>query len=132
MSLASTLLRVLLMLSLLLNGAHAAMAGEYVLHAAQETDTAASPPCHGMPTADGADVAASTAHGLTGAHSDAPPGDAHCRMKDCARACAQLPLMGVAALPPLHGPWRTLAPSTALEADRPAPPLPRAVRPPIR
>ena len=131
MPLASTLLRLLLMLSLLLNGANAAMAGEYVLHAAQERDAAAAPPCHRMPAGSALDAPASAVHGVSGAHSDAPPGEADCRMKDCARACAQLPLMGVAALPALHGPWRALAPSTAIDANRPAPALPRVVRPPI-
>lgn len=126
MSLAPLLLRVLLMLSLLLNGANAAMAGEYLLQSAG-TPAAASrvPPCHDAPEAP---PAATTVHGPQG---DATPDDPHCRMKECARACAQLPMVGVALLPSLQGPWRAAAPAGALEANRPAPPLPRVVRPPI-
>lgn len=127
MSLASSLLRALLMLSLLLNGANAAMAGDYLLHAGGErAAVSTTAPCHEALEAHEPAPSAHAAH-----HSDAPPDEDQCRMKECARACAQLPLIGVAGLPPLQGPWRTAAPSTALEADRPAPALPRVVRPPI-
>lgn len=127
MSPASTLLRVLLMLSLLLNGANAAMAGEYLLHANQAAPAAAStPPCHTLENAGQADSTATHAPG-----TQAPADDHRCSMNDCARACSQLPMVGVALLPLPQGPWADAAPSGALHTRHPAPSLARVVRPPI-
>lgn len=112
MSLASTLLRVVLMLSLLLNGLNAAMA------AAVDRGTA---DCHhhAGPQADAAPQAKAPAH------------DAHCQIKDCVRSCAQHPLLGVQPLPVMTGPALSLAPQPMPANGRPAPPLPPISRPPI-
>ena len=90
MSLASTLLRVVLMLSLLLNGLNAAMASGHeemgrMAHAAAAAVDGGTPDCHhhaGM-QADPAPQA------------KAPPHDAHFQIKDCVRSCAQHPLLVV-------------------------------------
>lgn len=125
MSLASTLLRVVLMLSLLLNGLNAAMASGHeemgrMAHtaAALEGGNADCPPHAGMQ----ADQAPQT---------KAPAHDAHCQIKDCVRSCAQHPLLVVQALPFMAGPALSLAPQPMPATGRPAPPLPPISRPPI-
>ncbi len=125
MSLASTLLRVVLMLSLLLNGLNAAMAGGHeqmgrMAHAMAAAD-AAEGDCHhhaGMKAAPAA-------------QAEAPAHDAHCQIKDCVRSCAQHPLLAVQPQPFLTGPALSLAPQPMPGAGRPAPPLPPISRPPI-
>ena len=126
MSLASTLLRVVLMLSLLLNGLNAAMASGHeemgrMAHAAAAAVDGGDPDCHhhaGM-QADEAPQA------------KAPAYDAHCQIKDCLRSCAQHPLLVVQALPFMAGPALSLAPQPMPATGRPAPPLPPISRPPI-
>lgn len=126
MSLASTLLRVVLMLSLLLNGLNAAMANGHeemgrMARAAAAAVDAGDPDCHhhaGM-QADEAPQAKAPAH------------DAHCQIKDCLRSCAQHPLLVVQPLPFMAGPALSLAPQPMPATGRPAPPLPPISRPPI-
>ncbi|HEL4234609.1 TPA: CopL family metal-binding regulatory protein [Stenotrophomonas maltophilia] len=126
MSLASTLLRVVLMLSLLLNGLNAAMASGHeemgrMAHAVAAAVEGGTPDCHhhaGM-QADEAPQAKAPAH------------DAHCQIKDCVRSCAQHPLLAVQALPFLTGPGLSLTPQPMPANGRPAPPLPPISRPPI-
>jgi len=127
MSLASTLLRVVLMLSLLLNGLNAAMASGHedmgrMAHAKTSAMTdGASAGCHhhtGMTAGDAP-------------QAKAPAHDAHCQIKDCVRSCAQHPLLAVQALPFLTGPGLSLAPQPMPADGRPAPPLPPLSRPPI-
>ena len=126
MSLASTLLRVVLMLSLLLNGLNAAMASGHeemgrMAHAAAAAVDGGTADCHhhaGM-QADEAPQAKAPAH------------DAHCQIKDCVRSCAQHPLLAVQPQPFLAGPALSLAPQPMPGAGRPAPPLPPISRPPI-
>ncbi|WP_439449748.1 CopL family metal-binding regulatory protein [Stenotrophomonas sp. ATs4] len=126
MSLASTLLRVVLMLSLLLNGLNAAMASGHeemgrMAHAAAAAVGGGDPDCHhhaGM-QADEAPQAKAPAH------------DAHCQIKDCLRSCAQHPLLVVQPLPFMAGPALSLAPQPMPATGRPAPPLPPISRPPI-
>ncbi len=126
MSLASTLLRVVLMLSLLLNGLNAAMAGGHeemgrMAHALATAVDDGDPGCHhhaGL-QADEAPQAKAPAH------------DAHCQIKDCVRSCAQHPLLVVQPLPFMAGPALSLAPQPMPATGRPAPPLPPISRPPI-
>ncbi|HEL4847535.1 MULTISPECIES: CopL family metal-binding regulatory protein [Stenotrophomonas] len=126
MSLASTLLRVVLMLSLLLNGLNAAMASGHeemgrMAHAAATAVDGGTADCHhhaGM-QADEAPQAKAPAH------------DAHCQIKDCVRSCAQHPLLVVLPLPVMAGPALSLAPQPMPANGRPAPPLPPISRPPI-
>lgn len=126
MSLASTLLRVVLMLSLLLNGLNAAMASGHeemgrMAHAVATAVDGGDPDCHhqaGM-QADEAPQAKAPAH------------DAHCQIKDCVRSCAQHPLLVVLPLPVMAGPALSLAPQPMPATGRPAPPLPPISRPPI-
>lgn len=126
MSAGGLLLRVVLMLSLLLNGLNAAMAGPMLLEMAQPAPAQASaqPPCHGnMPA---------TLH-------DAPvdlPGQAaddsdHCKIRDCLRSCAQQPsltaqIAWIPSPPPL---WP--APTGITQPTLPSVPLDRITRPPI-
>jgi len=124
MPFASVLLRVVLMLSLLLNGLNAAVAGEYPQRATTPAATDVAPPCHGH---DAMAMGGDAAVGALIAAGD----DGHCRIKDCLRTCAQQPLLGAATLPPLHAPWFTFAPPAKADRDRPAPALPRIQRPPI-
>ncbi|KAG1436555.1 hypothetical protein G6F57_020611 [Rhizopus arrhizus] len=126
MSLASTLLRVVLMLSLLLNGLNAAMASGHeemgrMAHAvaAAAEDGEADCPHHAGMQAEQAPQAKAPAH------------DAHCQIKDCVRSCAQHPLLVVQPLPYLAGPALSLAPQPMPANGRPAPPLPPISRPPI-
>lgn len=126
MSLASTLLRVVLMLSLLLNGLNAAMASGHedmgrMAHAVAAAVDGGDADCHhhaAMQT-DEAPQAKAPAH------------DAHCQIKDCVRSCAQHPLLVVQPLPYLAGPGLSLAPQPMPATGRPAPPLPPISRPPI-
>ncbi|WP_049457285.1 CopL family metal-binding regulatory protein [Stenotrophomonas maltophilia] len=126
MSLASTLLRVVLMLSLLLNGLNAAMASGHeemgrMAHAVAAAAEDGEADCHhhaGM-QAEQAPQAKAPAH------------DAHCQIKDCVRSCAQHPLLVVQPLPYLAGPALSLAPQPMPATGRPAPPLPPISRPPI-
>ena len=127
MPLASTLLRVVLMLSLLLNGLNAAMASghEGMARMAHAIDTAvadgneAGCPHHAGMKAEQAPQAQPPAH------------DAHCQIKDCVRSCAQHPLLAVQPQPFLAGPALSLAPQPMPANGRPAPPLPAISRPPI-
>lgn len=125
MSLASTLLRVVLMLSLLLNGLNAAMASGH-----EEMGRMA----HAVAALDGDDA---DCHHHAGMQADqapqtkAPAHDAHCQIKDCVRSCAQHPLLVVQALPFMAGPALSLAPQPMPATGRPAPPLPPISRPPI-
>lgn len=121
MSLASTLLRVVLMLSLLLNGLNAAMASGHeemgrMAHAMAATLGGGDADCHhhAAMQADEAPQAKAPAH------------DAHCQIKDCVRSCAQHP-----PLPYLAGPALSLAPQPMPATGLPAPPLPPISRPPI-
>ena len=125
MSLASTLLRVVLMLSLLLNGLNAAMASGHeemgrMAHAAAALE-GGNADCHhhAAMRADQAPQAKAPAH------------DTHCQIKDCVRSCAQHPLLVVQPLPYLAGPGLSLAPQPMPATGRPAPPLPPISRPPI-
>ena len=125
MSLASTLLRVVLMLSLLLNGLNAAMASGHeqmgqMAHA-MATAEADAPDCHHH-----AGMKAEPAR-----QAEAPAHDAHCQIKDCGRSCTQHPLLVVQPLPFLAGPGLSLAPQPMPSNGRPAPPLPPISRPPI-
>ncbi|RRU04969.1 CopY family transcriptional regulator [Stenotrophomonas maltophilia] len=126
MSLASTLLRVVLMLSLLLNGLNAAMASGHeemgrMAHAVAALDGGGDADCHhhAAMQADQAPQAKAPAHA------------AHCQIKDCVRSCAQHPLLVVQPLPYLAGPALSLAPQPMPATGRPAPPLPPISRPPI-
>ena len=125
MSLASLLLRVVLMLSLLLNGLNAAMASGY-----EDMGRMA----HAMAGAEGA-MADCPHHGGLSAEAEpqakAPAHDAHCQIKDCVRSCAQHPLLVVQPLPYLAGPALSLTPQPMPANGRPAPPLPPISRPPI-
>lgn len=129
MSAGSLLLRVVLMLSLLLNGLNAAMAGPMALAMAMPaaaTGDAPAPPCHG----DGhaamhSDVAEAPAP------AQAPDDSDHCKIKDCLRNCAQQPgltaqIAWIPAPPPL-----SLAPLAATQDSLPSLPLERISRPPI-
>lgn len=117
MSVASTLLRVVLMLSLLLNGLNAAMAGGHLQRA-----VAAEPPCHahaGMVAED------------SGRQAQPPEDDGHCRIKECVRSCAQQPALAMAGqltMPAAYAGHFVPAPN---DLGRPTPALPRIQRPPI-
>ena len=122
MSAGGLLLRVVLMLSLLLNGLNAAMAGPMVLAMATPAaaEDAPAPPCHGQ------DHAA-----VHGAPAQAPDDSEHCRIKDCLRNCAQQPSLAVQIawlpVPPPPSPVLLRVAHPAL----PSPPLDRITRPPI-
>ncbi len=125
MSLASTLLRVVLMLSLLLNGLNAAMASGHeemgrMAHAAAALE-GGNADCHHR----------ATMHADQAPQAKAPAHDAHCQIKDCVRSCAQHPLLVVQALPFMAGPALSLAPQPMPATGRPSPPLPPISRPPI-
>ncbi len=124
MPFASTLLRVVLMISLLLNGLNVAVAGHHEAGPAAAAMTAqVSPPCHERdPTA--ADVP-------HGEHPGVQSDEGHCRAIDCLRACAQQPALPLALMVPVHALWFSLTPAIAADRDRPAPALSRIQRPPI-
>lgn len=126
MSVASLLLRVVLMISLLLNGLNAAMAGEHRMDA-PETAPAAAPPCHGHapPQAD-----------LQPPHANdhqtqAAPDDAHCKLKDCVRTCAQQPALAAEGLALFAADYAGTRPLQQHAPGHPTPALPRIQRPPI-
>jgi hypothetical protein len=126
MSAGGLLLRVVLMLSLLLNGLNAAMAGPMVL--AMATPTAAeepnATPCHGQDQAALHSTPAQTP-------APAPDDGEHCRIKDCLRSCAQQPSLTaqIAWLPIPPPPSPVLL--HAAQPSLPSPPLDRITRPPI-
>jgi len=129
MSAGGLLLRVVLMLSLFLNGLNAAMAGPMVLAMAMPAapiGDAPAPPCHGEGHAamhgDQADAPAP---------AQAPDDSEHCRIKDCLRNCAQQPgltaqIAWIPTPPPLSP-----APLPATQDVLRSPPLDRITRPPI-
>lgn len=122
MSVASVLLRVVLMISLLSNGLNAAMAGEH-RRAPPDVATAASgPPCHAH-----ADVAPKA----TGTQAQAPADEGHCKLKECVRACAQQPALAADGLPFLPAAYAGAEPAHRLAPGHPTPALPRIQRPPI-
>jgi cytochrome c55X len=126
MSAGGLLLRVVLMLSLLLNGLNAAMAGPMVLAMATPAaaEDAPAPPCHGQDHA--------AMHGAPAEPpAQAPDDSEHCRIKDCLRNCAQQPSLAVQIawlpVPPPPSPVLLRVAHPAL----PSPPLDRITRPPI-
>ncbi|AOA73290.1 hypothetical protein BAY15_2856 [Stenotrophomonas rhizophila] len=114
------------MLSLLLNGLNAAMAGPMVLAMATPAaaEDAPAPPCHGQE------------HAATHSAPAEPPAQApddgeHCRIKDCLRNCAQQPSLTVQiAWIPVPPPPSPLLLQVA-HPSLPSPPLDRITRPPI-
>ncbi|MEN5267315.1 CopL family metal-binding regulatory protein [Stenotrophomonas sp. TWI587] len=133
MSASGLLLRVVLMLSLLLNGLNVAMAGPMALAMAERSRTSTpAPPCHGdapMPAAHAHHAMAAAGSADTGVQ--APHDGDHCKIKDCLRSCAQQPSLTVqiawiATPPPL-----SLAPVLTAHPSQPMPPLDRITRPPI-
>lgn len=126
MSASGLLLRVVLMLSLLLNGLNAALAGPMVLDMAEATTAPApaKPPCHGDSHAALPDVP-------SGSQAPSPDDSDHCKVKDCLRSCAQQPGLAVQiAWIPVTQP-RALAPLPVAHASLPSLPLDRITRPPI-
>ncbi len=133
MSASGLLLRVVLMLSLLLNGLNVAMAGPMMLAMAEASRTSTpAPPCHGdapMPATHAHHAMAAAGSADTGVQ--APHDGDHCKIKDCLRSCAQQPSLNVqiawiATPPPL-----SLAPVLTAHPSQPMPPLDRITRPPI-
>lgn len=124
MSLASTLLRVLLMVSLLCNGLGAAVAGipggSTAVVESERSSATAGCHGHGMPTAQ------THAAGL-----QAPADDDSCRIKECLRSCAQHPALVLQPLLLPSGPALSLMPQPMPDHRLPAPLLPRLYRPPI-
>lgn len=120
MSASGLLLRVVLMLSLLLNGLNVAMAGPMALALAEPTPaSSAAPPCHG-------DAMAAADAGVQAPHD----GD-HCKIKDCLRSCAQQPSLTVQVAWLATPPPVSMAPLMAAHPTLPTPPLDRITRPPI-
>lgn len=126
MSASGLLLRVVLMLSLLLNGLNAAMAGPMALAMAMPAaaEAAPAPPCHGHDPAG--------MHGAPEQAAAAAPDDSdHCRIKDCLRNCAQQPSLTAQIawipVPPPPSPVQLRVTQRSL----PSPPLDRITRPPI-
>jgi len=124
------LLRVVLMLSLLLNGLNVAMAGPMALALAEPAVAgSAAPPCHGdapMPAAHDHHTMATADTGVQAPHD----GD-HCKIKDCLRSCAQQPSLTVSVAWLPSPPPPALAPLGHTRAALPMPPLDRITRPPI-
>ncbi|MFN4162478.1 MAG: CopL family metal-binding regulatory protein [Stenotrophomonas sp.] len=130
MSAGSLLLRVVLMLSLLLNGLNVAMAGPMALAMAAPVAAAPAPPCHGdapVPTRHH-DHAASVADGTA---AQAPHDGEHCKIKDCLRNCAQQPSLTAAISWIPSPPPLSPAPTSPTRPSLPTPPLDRITRPPI-
>ncbi len=126
MRLPLALLRVLLIISLLVNGLGVAVAGAHGSAPAQTMATGSNegPPCHGTEAMMPADAPATGHH--QGSDHERP-----CSGIDCLRACAQQPALAVSALllpVPAYGMAVPVAP---LDPGRPAPPLPAISRPPI-
>ncbi|MGE8217835.1 MAG: CopL family metal-binding regulatory protein [Stenotrophomonas maltophilia] len=120
------LLRVVLMLSLLLNGLNAAMAGPMTLAMAHASTAEAAPPCHGdAPAAPPHHDPAATAG------AQAPQDGDHCKIKECLRSCAQQPSLTVAIAWLPSPPPPALAPLGYLGTAMPMPPQDRITRPPI-
>ncbi|WP_411851868.1 CopL family metal-binding regulatory protein [Stenotrophomonas sp. LGBM10] len=128
MTAGGLLLRLILMLSLLLNGLNVALAGSMTLALAQPADTAVAapaPPCHGH------EASAPPAPAVVLDHAQAPHDGDHCKIKDCLRTCAQQPSLAVqiawiaTPAPP------ALAPLPPARATLPSLPLDRITRPPI-
>jgi len=122
MSVASLLLRVVLMISLLFNGLNVALAGGHSVAAAEASGTGAAPPCHGH------DAVAVEPPGIQLA---APADDGHCKLKDCIRACAQQPALASEGIAPLPAVPATASRWPAHTPGQPAAPLSRIQRPPI-
>lgn len=129
MSAGGLLLRVVLMLSLLLNGLNAAMAAPMALAMAIPPAAAtAAPPCHDAPAATPMQPGH---HSHIDAGAQAPHDGDHCAIKDCLRSCAQQSSLppSIAWLP--SPPPLSLAPVSLPRPALPAPPLDRITRPPI-
>lgn len=130
MSAPGLLLRVVLMLSLLLNGLNVAMAGPMALALAEPTTaSSAAPPCHGDAPATGGHDHHAMATGTTGVQ--APHDGDHCKIKDCLRSCAQQPSLTVQVAWLATPPPVSLVPLPAGHPTLPTPPLDRITRPPI-
>ncbi|WP_422505054.1 CopL family metal-binding regulatory protein [Stenotrophomonas sp. GZD-301] len=128
MTAGGLLLRLILMLSLLLNGLNAALAGPMALAMAHPVDaavTAPAPPCHGH---DAVAAPPQTA-GLD--HAQAPHESDPCKIKDCLRTCAQQPSLAVQIAWIATPPPPALAPLPPVRATLPSLPLDRITRPPI-
>jgi cytochrome c55X len=126
MSTRGLLLRVVLMLSLLLNGLNVAMAAPMALALLPAASVAeAEPPCHG----DAPRVALHAGHASS---TDSTPHDGdHGRIKDCLRDCAQQPgLTPQIAWQPSRLP-RGDGPQPAPAHASPMPVRERISRPPI-
>lgn len=126
MSAGGLLLRVVLMLSLLLNGLNAALAGPMVLEMAAPAAAqhGTEPPCHGDSHAAVHEVPADP-------QAQAPDDRDHCRIKDCLRSCAQQPSLAVQIAWIPATPPRAQIPLRLTQATLPSPPLDRITRPPI-
>lgn len=129
MSAPSLLLRIVLMLSLLLNGLNAALASGH-----EDMGRASAR----MQVIEHASMADCPHHGSAGMNadgdapaSDATGHDAHAQIKDCMRSCAQHPLLAVLPLPFLASPGLAPPPPVMTRDGLPSPPLPPASRPPI-
>ncbi len=126
MSTRGLLLRVVLMLSLLLNGLNVAMAAPMALALLPATAAAeGEPPCHG-------DAPPVTVHAGQASSAEAPPHDGdHGQIKDCLRDCAQQPgLTPQIAWQPTRLP-RAESPQPAPAEASPMPLRERISRPPI-
>lgn len=124
------LLRVVLMLSLLLNGLNAAMAGPMTLAMAHATSVEPASPCHGDAPAPAMPAHHDHAAADT-AGTQAPHDGDHCKIKDCLRSCAQQPSLTVSVAWLPSPPPPALAPLGHTRAALPMPPLDRITRPPI-
>ncbi|MCF7749228.1 CopL family metal-binding regulatory protein [Bacillus subtilis subsp. subtilis] len=120
------LLRVMLMLSLLLNGLNVAVAAPMALAMITPATADAAPPCHGDAPAPPVHAAHPAGNGAQAPHD----GD-HCKIKECLRSCAQQPSLTVAVAWLPSPPPPALAPITHARAALPTPPLDRITRPPI-
>jgi len=126
MSVASTLLRLLLMISLLLNGVNAAVAAPVAIAAADQaqgstsTHRSADTDCHGLMASHAAPPAAV-----------APAAQDPCKIKSCLRSCAQQPALAVQPLLLTGLPARSAAPLPLPTGGLPTPPQLRINRPPI-
>ena len=126
MSIASTFLRVLLMISLVFNGLNVAAAGGHAMAAPNAATFAAEPPCHSHSASSiSAALPAAPQAGSADSHGD-------CKLKECLRVCAQQPALTTAGLPLLAA-----APAVAGPAGQRAPRYPTGApsplhRPPIR
>ncbi|MER2023045.1 MAG: CopL family metal-binding regulatory protein [Stenotrophomonas sp.] len=130
MSASGLLLRVVLMLSLLLNGLNVAMAGPMGLALAEPAVASnAAPPCHGDAPAAAAHDHPAMAAATTGVQ--APHDGDHCKIKDCLRSCAQQPSLTVQVAWLATPPPVSMSPPNTVHPSLPTPPLDRITRPPI-